>query len=326
MIYLTAWLWAHLSSAYILKMNKLDDLPPAYLPEPVNGPRPELRIHDSYFRSYSTRRVLDSGPYGTFIKWIEEPALYSRSRPISDHRPHWNDASPLMAQILWGSSDERQNAREQLREMNEYINTRINSVNGDFEGSGNIPVENWFQAGEQLDLAIKDAVNFRSTARFEDIRDFICELIKNFSYPQDWRVQRFIFEQKVIDRLPSSHSNYGEWWDSHAAPSEPDDLVHAPTARRRLRLISRSSHRGQSVRRNPGRHAARSPVARGRGGFHSSQRRPVPHLSNRRRIPTRESQEAPDSDRIRRRRMRNTLHREMMNEESSAMSRLAIIR
>jgi hypothetical protein len=132
-----------------------------------------------------------------------------------------------MTRILWGSPNERHEAREQLKTANEYINTHINSTDGYPNGQDCIPVENSFQVGEQLALAVRDAVTFRSTARFEDVRDFISELIENFFYPSDWRVQRFIFEQKVANQLSNSLSSaisYRVWWDNADASSEPDEI------------------------------------------------------------------------------------------------------
>lgn len=313
----------------IASMETFDQLPPAYLPEPIfiseiSGPRPQFQIEDSYFYYYFTRRSPEYGPYGLFIKWIEEPALYSRHYPRPDYIPHWEEAGPQISRILWGSLDERRDAKERLKAVNEYINTEINAVNGEEEGNGNIPVENWFQAGEQLALAVRDVVHFRSTARFEDVRDFICELIENFSYPKDWRVRRFIFEQKVADQLPNAHCDHDEWWDNSAVPSEPDDSK-TPTARKRLRLSPRNLHREEGetrVRMPSGQHTASPRMARRRQASRSS----APHLPHRRGIPTRNSNETTAPDRTRRRRMRSALQWRMMNEDSPAMSELARIR
>jgi hypothetical protein len=301
-------------------MESFDNLPPAYLPVT----REQFRIHQ--LRHYSTRRHPDSGPYGVFINWTQDPALSSVPSLTDRYLSHWNEASPLMVQILWGSSNERYNAKQELEATNELINAQINLIHGDPEGYGCIPVNNWFQAGQQLALAVRDAVIFRSTARFEDVRDFISELIENFSYPKDWRVQRFTFEQKVADRLPNSSNSYGEWWDDSVATSEPESYIRGPTARRRLRVLPGGSQRRQGLRRRPPRqNTVIAPGGRQNRVSRRSPPRTAPNLSTRRHVNTRSSHTiAPD--RTRRRHTRIALQWQMLNEETPAMRELATIR
>lgn len=167
-------------------------LPPDYLPPP-NG----LRLRYDAGPEGFTRRNPDTGPYGVFISYQAERVSACRPVDVHHYRPFWNRATPHIERVLWGSENEREGARIQLRAINEEIQIKNLREFSTLPGEGGIEVENWYKAGHQLKLAVRDALYYNSTARYEDIRDFVWERIQNRHYPNNWRVNRSDFEQKV---------------------------------------------------------------------------------------------------------------------------------
>ncbi|KAE8554681.1 hypothetical protein EYB25_003222 [Talaromyces marneffei] len=101
--------------------------------------------------------------------------------------------------MLWGSHSERQSAKQAIRGLNEEIR-EFNVVQRRDQVCGVIDDIDWAIAGRQLDLAVRDKCLYNSTARFEDVRDFIWERIRNRTYPEDWEVTWQDFEDKIRRR------------------------------------------------------------------------------------------------------------------------------
>jgi hypothetical protein len=110
-----------------------------------------------------------------------------------------------MKKILWGNHSERQSAKQAIRGFNEEIRDFNEAQNRNRE-CGAIDDIDWTIAGRQLDLAVRDKCLYNSTARFEDVRDFIWERIQNRTYPEDWEVTWQDFEDK-IRRCSSNFEN-----------------------------------------------------------------------------------------------------------------------
>jgi hypothetical protein len=104
-----------------------------------------------------------------------------------------------MKKMLWGSHSERQSAKQAIRGLNEEIH-EFNVVQRRDQVCGVIDDIDWAIAGRQLDLAVRDKCLYNSTARFEDVRDFIWERIQNRTYPEDWEVTWQDFEDKIRRR------------------------------------------------------------------------------------------------------------------------------
>lgn len=96
-----------------------------------------------------------------------------------------------------GSDNEREGAKIELQAINGEIEIKNLREFSTLPGEGGIEVENWYEAGHQLKLAVRDALHYNSTARYEDIRDFVWERIQNRHYPNNWRAKRSDFEEKV---------------------------------------------------------------------------------------------------------------------------------
>lgn len=191
-------------SKCILSSNfpSMATLPPEYLPPPRG-----LRLRHNTGRGGFTRRNPDTGPYGVFISYQAERVSACRLVDVHHYRPFWNRATPHIKRIFWGSENEREGAKIQLKAINEEIEVKNVRELFTLPGEGGIEVENWYEAGHQLKLAVRDALYYNSTARYEDIRDFIWERIQNRLYPINWGVKRSDFERKfrwhkrIIDRL-----------------------------------------------------------------------------------------------------------------------------
>jgi hypothetical protein len=168
-----------------------------------------------------------------FISYQAERVSACRPVDIHHYCPFWNRATPHIKKILWGSENEREGAKIQLKAINEEIEIKNLREFSTLPGKGGIEVENWYQAGHQLRLAVRDALYYNSTARYEDIRDFVWERIQNRHYPNSWRAKRGDFEQKFR-------------WHRRSIPSnreiDPDDGAYAEQ-----QLQSRSARR-QTIR------------------------------------------------------------------------------
>ncbi|KAL4985860.1 hypothetical protein BDW68DRAFT_179310 [Aspergillus falconensis] len=144
------------------------------------------------------RRVIDSGPYGVFIDYIEESAA-----PCTDwmkielvYQRFWAEAEADLTTLLWGSDEARQRAKRSLESLNHRILEQNPFV---YDNQGLIEVANWSNAGTQLTKAVRDFHVYGSTARFEDVRDFIWGRIRTMNYPVQWRVKRADFAQQVYN-------------------------------------------------------------------------------------------------------------------------------
>ncbi|KAE8407128.1 hypothetical protein BDV37DRAFT_280387 [Aspergillus pseudonomiae] len=166
-------------------------LPPRYLVPPVG-----VRTRKQDPSGNPTRRDPETGPYGVFIQDNELLARPCPIRDVSVYRPYWHRATNQLRLILWGSDQDRITAADILDSLNIEIDAR--SFEWDHGlGTGFIEVANWYKAGEQLRLALRDVHIYQSTARFEDVRDFIWERIQINNYPTEWRVTRQEFEAQI---------------------------------------------------------------------------------------------------------------------------------
>ncbi|KAJ5491940.1 hypothetical protein N7453_010037 [Penicillium expansum] len=165
------------------------DLAPAYLAPPV-GLRHKV-ITDEGF----SRRNPRDGPYGVFITHLDEGVHSAIDTGPYEHL--WNQSTRLVMSLLWESNDQRQRAKEHLISMNIAIDQQNETELNRPSGTGCIEVHNLHRAGIQLDLAVRDVKFYRSTARYEDVRDFVWERIQNRNYPPSWAITRHQFQCHV---------------------------------------------------------------------------------------------------------------------------------
>lgn len=176
------------------------DLAPAYLAPPV-GLRRKI-ITDEGF----SRRDPRDGPYGVFISHVSE-GVY-RAIDTGAYAHLWNQATVFIMSLLWESNDQRAWAKEQLISINIAIDRQNEKKLNQPPGTGCIEVNNLHRAGIQLDLAVRDVKFYRSTARYEDVRDFVWERIQNRNYPENWAITRRQFQRHVTKfKSNSSVSN-----------------------------------------------------------------------------------------------------------------------
>jgi Zn ribbon nucleic-acid-binding protein len=149
-----------------------------------------------------TRRDPENGPYGVFITKVIGISKCCRPRERDDYMAWWNRATLQMRKCLWYGQRERESAKRVIRRLNEEIRT-FNTTHGREEERGMIDESDWSNAGRQLDLAIRDKCLYNSTARFEDVRDFIWERIQNRLYPAFWEVKWEDFKSEIEKRRPN---------------------------------------------------------------------------------------------------------------------------
>ena len=176
------------------------DLAPAYLAPPV-GLRQKVHIDEGF-----TRRNPQNGPYGVFITHHNEGVHPAIDTGSYDHL--WNQSTRFVMSLLWESNDQRERAKEQLISMNLAIDRQNERELNRPPGTGCIEVHNIHRAGIQLDLAVRDVKFYRSTARYEDVRDFVWEIIQNRNYPESRAITRHQFQCHVAKfQIKSSVSN-----------------------------------------------------------------------------------------------------------------------
>jgi hypothetical protein len=153
-----------------------------------------------------SRRNPKDGPYGVFISLVNE-GVY-RAIDTGPYEHLWNQSTTFVMSLLWASNDRREWAKEQLISMNIAIDRQNETKLNRPPGTGCIEVHNLHRAGIQLDLAVRDVKFYRSTARYEDVRDFVWERIQNRNYPESWAITRRQFERHVTKfQSKSSVSN-----------------------------------------------------------------------------------------------------------------------
>lgn len=168
---------------------------------PPRGVRPTAGPWTGNF----TRRDPQTGPYGIFIRSESQSSLRCHVDDVDHYRSYWEEATGSLRDLLWGSSEARRRAVRKLESLNRRISRSNRNHNHD-PGTAVIEIANWRNAGEQLDLSVRDYHCFHSTARFEDVRDFIWERVQNMNYPTDWEVMYCDFEQE-IERTASYYDN-----------------------------------------------------------------------------------------------------------------------
>ena len=146
-----------------------------------------------------TRRDPENGPYGVFITKAIGISKCCLPRERDDYMAWWNRATLQMRKCLWYGQRERESAKRVIRRLNQEIRT-FNVAHHREEESGMIDEPDWSNAGRQLDLAIRDKCLYNSTARFEDVRDFIWERIQNRTYPTFWEVKWEDFTSEIEKR------------------------------------------------------------------------------------------------------------------------------
>lgn len=158
---------------------------------------------------YPTRRNKEHGPYGIFIEYVTEEALPVRlSYEKGDeyqYLPLWLRAEGDLRALLWESEDAREQAKRSLEALNDEIRGR-----GSAPQEGLLEVKNWYNAGLQLKKAVRDFHVYGSTARFEDVRDFIWERISIMNYPHQWRVKWEDFLGRIEDAAPNYARREGD--------------------------------------------------------------------------------------------------------------------
>lgn len=243
-------------------------LPPSYLAPPV-GVRRRRAIGNS---GDFTRRDSSEGPYNIFISYVPEAVSPCRVVDLRHYRPFWKRATPHIQNILWGSRNEREGAMAELQNINHEINAKNIREFRTSVGVGCVEVKNWYQAGSQLELAVRDALLYLSTSRYEDVRDFIWERIQNRHYPQTWEVNRNDFERRVMRLRPQFASTSQEldsedsaYCDTTCRPQAESDLDQPANSARTRRF----NNRGRATDR------ARRSRIRSRG----AQMLPAPRLS-----------------------------------------------
>ncbi|QMW31575.1 hypothetical protein G4B84_006956 [Aspergillus flavus NRRL3357] len=130
-----------------------------------------------FYRRWRTRNK-EEGPYELFITYTLERVYAIPDDLLESARLKWLAAEADINSILWGTIEQRKAAKQNLESLN--------SREFDDTGVGCIEVENWFNAGDQLEKA-----------RFEDVRDFIWERIQSMKYPTGWRVKREDFHTQI---------------------------------------------------------------------------------------------------------------------------------
>lgn len=246
-------------------------IPPYSTPPIGTRPRRIIPGTDDF-----TRRDPSNGPYGVFIEYTNEAVSACRPVDIHLYRPFWRKASPHITKILWGSQNEQEGAKVSLQKLNHEINSKNCTRFRQRAGVGCIEIENWLRAGVQLSLAVRDAYYYSSTARYEDVRDFIWERIKNRHYPTSWRVKRSDFEQQVSilrPRFPPGEldTEDGVYCDLQLR-SQNADHVHR-TQESQSNRVTRSHTRrvsSRNTRTQPSSHAPRRP------GRHGNPARSLP--------------------------------------------------
>ncbi|CAG8908523.1 unnamed protein product [Penicillium egyptiacum] len=178
------------------------DLAPAYLAPPV-GLRRKIATDDGF-----SRRDPRDGPYGVFISHVSEGVYLAIDTSAYAHL--WNQATVFIMSLLWASNDQRAWAKEQLISINIAIDRQNETKLNQPPGTGCIEVHNLHRAGIQLDLAVRDAKFYRSTARYEDVRDFVWERIQNRNYPESWAITRRQFQRHIakFERKPSVSNDF----------------------------------------------------------------------------------------------------------------------
>jgi hypothetical protein len=157
----------------------------AYSPN-IAPPRNYRRI-TNLAEGWWTKRDPRDGPYGVFIQFSSTEVECIDGELQNEYIGFWQEGNNEMRNILWNR--DREAACERIRK----INLRIGQYNDQTIterplNTGKIDLINWTQAGIQLDLAVRDACLYNSHARFEDVRDFIWELILQTGYPMEWAV------------------------------------------------------------------------------------------------------------------------------------------
>ncbi|PYI00194.1 hypothetical protein BO71DRAFT_424599 [Aspergillus ellipticus CBS 707.79] len=182
------------------------------------------------FRRWSIRNK-EEGPYELFITYARERALAVSDDSLPRALELWQAAENDMHAILWGNSAQRETAKDNLESLSRR------SFGG--FGVGWIGTENWFNAGNQLEKAVRDYHVYGSTARFEDIRDFIWERIRNMKYPTNWRVKREDFAARIEETtqhysmirhrsLVDTHDSVFHEWLRENPPYDPPSYRSTP--------------------------------------------------------------------------------------------------
>ncbi|KAL4919587.1 hypothetical protein BDW62DRAFT_209554 [Aspergillus aurantiobrunneus] len=158
----------------------------------------------------ASMRPYTAPPRGYHARWYVFFRLYKVFILYTRENVHSN-----ISTLLWGSCMQRREVKGQLQRLNFYKFSR-SSV-------GWIEVENWWNAGDQLEKAVRDYHIYGSTAYFKDVQDFIWECIHNIKYPSSWRntaehciiirkellidPYNSIFHNWVLDNLPGNPSD-----------------------------------------------------------------------------------------------------------------------
>jgi hypothetical protein len=281
---------------------------------------------------FPTRRNKDYGPYGIFIEYTTEEALPTRCsfEKGEEYMAQWLQAEGDLHALLWGSEDVREQAKRSLDALNDEIRGR-----GSAPQEGLLEVKNWYNAGLQLKKAVRDFHVYGSTARFEDVRDFIWERISIMNYPYQWRVKREDFLGRIADTAPDYARKEGDL-DTEDAVFQEWQLENPP---RRPALSLPPSYHTNSPTEVPSQTASnrvlrncetlQSQEPDTRPSPSTALRRPAPRL--RRRVAARPT--APSGSQntrhlaIERRRSQrpprqgNTTHQDDYPEESPRMRR-----
>lgn len=243
-----------------------------YWPPPI-GVRSKRMLENGDF----TFRNPESGPYGIFILKRRGQSVRCLPGEQADYRVWWENATPQMKKMLWGSHPERQSAKQVIRGFNEEIRDFNVAQNRNRE-CGVIDDIDWTVAGRQLDLAVRDKCLYNSTARFEDVRDFIWERIQNRTYPEDWEVTWQDFEDKISRRSANFENiRNGNGLDNQDSAYRFYENPVAPMAP--VAASSSESRRSTRVTRYQNRHG---PLSVQGGGI--SRREAEPRRSRRRQM------------------------------------------
>lgn len=108
-----------------------------------------------FYRRWRTRNK-EEGPYELFITYTLERVYAIPDDLLESARLKWLAAETDINSILWGTIEQRKAAKQNLESLN--------SREFDDTGVGCIEVENWFNAGHQLEKAVRDYHIYGSTA------------------------------------------------------------------------------------------------------------------------------------------------------------------
>ncbi|KAE8334234.1 hypothetical protein BDV24DRAFT_156981 [Aspergillus arachidicola] len=132
-----------------------------------------------FYRRWRTRNK-EEGQYKLFITYTLERVYAIPDDLLESARLKWLAAETDINRILWGTIEQRKAAKQNLESLN--------SREFDVTGVGCIE-------------AVRDYHIYESTARFEDVRDFIWERIQSMKYPTCWRVKREDFHTQIENSI-----------------------------------------------------------------------------------------------------------------------------